>query len=593
MERAMSESQRTNPANPAAKSMDDIMALCKRRGFIYQASEIYGGINGFWDYGPLGAQLKKNLRDAWWQDVVMNPCQGRPGPDGEPVEIVPLDTCIIQNPKVWEASGHVGGFNDPMVDDRETKQRFRADHIHGLHVDPDSPLHRAVGMVTGGFGNLTELPALTVVASSVGDAIHQFENPDRAMTQHIRGVNPSEDDPEIRQLNDGARRKGSPARAIRVTGRDGRAWLGVVTPVSMQILRDHAQYIPSPATQNIGSLTEPRAFNLMFKTFVGATSAQTDENAAYLRPETAQGIFVNFRNVVDTTRVAVPFGIAQTGKAFRNEVTPRNFTFRSREFEQMEIEFFCHESEAVAWYRFWRDWRMQWWQGLGLAGENLQLREHDRDELAHYAKTGAGTSDIEYRFPFTAPGFGELEGIAHRGDFDLTQHEQHSGKKMQYFDTTRGEPAPNGQPKGAWYTPHVIEPSAGLDRGVLAIICEAYTPDPGRPSGVVMKFHPRIAPIKAAVFPLVNKDGMPEKGQELRRELVARFGHLGAIEYDAKQSIGKRYARMDEAGCPFCFTIDGETLTDGTVTVRNRDTAEQERIPLSRVVEFLAARLGG
>ena len=519
-------------SNNANKSMDDIMALCKRRGFIYQASEIYGGINGFWDYGPLGAQLKKNLRDAWWQDVVMNPCVGRPGPDGEPVEIVPVDTCIIQNPKVWEASGHVGGFNDPMIDCRESKARYRADHVRaisGKGKRNEAPI----------FAFLTDTPSETkqrkAAAKKFGNEIEEFD--------------------------------------LLELGTDFANVLG-------------------PDADTLGTLTEPRAFNLMFKTFVGATSAQTDENAAYLRPETAQGIFINFKNVVDTTRVSVPFGIAQTGKAFRNEVTPRNFTFRSREFEQMEIEFFCHADDAKTWFTFWRDWRYQWWQEIGLAGDNLILRNHDSDELAHYAKEGEGTSDIEYRFPFTAPGYGELEGIAHRGNFDLTQHEEHSKKKMQYFDTTRGELAPNGQPKGEWYTPHCIEPSAGLDRGVLAIICEAYTPDESRASKVYMKFHPRVAPIKAAVFPLVNKDGMPEKAAELHQELVKKFGHLGAIETDAKQSIGKRYARMDEAGCPICFTIDGDTLTDGTITVRDRDTAEQKRIPMAQASAYLAEVLG-
>lgn len=329
----------------------------------------------------------------------------------------------------------------------------------------------------------------------------------------------------------------------------------------------------------------------MFKTVLGATGNMED-NAAYLRPETAQGIFINFKNVVDTTRVAVPFGIAQTGKAFRNEVTPRNFTFRSREFEQMEIEFFCHPDEAAGWYAFWRDWRMEWWQSLGLEGDNLILREHDSDELAHYAKEGAGTSDIEYRFPFTAPGFGELEGIADRTNFDLKQHAEHAGAKLEYFDNTRGELAKNGQPKGERYLPHVIEPSAGLDRGVLALLCEAYTPDPERASGVYMKFHPRLAPIKAAVFPLVKKDGMPEVAAPLAAALRKRFGHLGTIEYDEKQSIGKRYARMDEAGCPFCFTIDGDTLTDNTVTVRHRDTLDQERIAIDSVPDYLAEKLG-
>ncbi|MEC9377921.1 MAG: glycine--tRNA ligase, partial [Candidatus Latescibacterota bacterium] len=312
-------------------------------------------------------------------------------------------------------------------------------------------------------------------------------------------------------------------------------------------------------------------------TFIGATATAND--VAYLRPETAQGIFVNFRNVVDTTRVKVPFGIAQTGKAFRNEVTPRNFTFRSREFEQMEIEFFCHKDDAAKWYAYWRDSRMAWWKSIGLGGDNLRLREHDSDELAHYAKEGAGASDVEYRFPFTAPDFGELEGVADRSDYDLRQHAQHARAKLEYFDQERNER----------FLPTVIEPSAGLDRGVLALICEAYTPDESRPSKVFMKFHPRVAPVKAAVFPLVNKDGMPEIGEKLHKRLRKRFG---MVEYDAKQSIGKRYARMDEVGCPFCFTIDGQTVEDGTVTVRHRDTLEQERIAVDAVEGFLAEKLG-
>jgi glycyl-tRNA synthetase len=285
----------------------------------------------------------------------------------------------------------------------------------------------------------------------------------------------------------------------------------------------------------------------------------------------------------------MPFGIAQTGKSFRNEVTPRNFTFRSREFEQMEIEFFCHESEALAWYAYWRDWRMEWWRSIGLAGDNLILREHDADELAHYSKA---TSDVEYRFPFSAPGYGELEGIAYRGNFDLSQHQKFSGVKMEYNDTERGEVLPNGSRRGERYVPHVIEPSAGLDRGVLAVLCEAYTKDESRPSPEFMKIHPRLAPIKAAIYPLVAKEGMPEVAEKLFEEVSRRFGRLGFIEFDEKQSIGKRYARMDEAGCPFCFTIDGETLTNQTVTVRSRDTGSQERIGLDKVVGFLAEQLG-
>ena len=328
-------------------------------------------------------------------------------------------------------------------------------------------------------------------------------------------------------------------------------------------------------------------FKLMFETWSGVT--QSDDNKVYLRPETAQGVFVQFKNVIDTTRVRLPLGIGNAGKSFRNEITPRNYTYRSREFEQAELEFFCHPSESVAWYKFWRDFRMEWWKSIGLAGENLILREHAKDELSHYSQ---GTSDVEYRFPFTSPEYGELEGIAHRGDYDLTQHQKASGVKLDYFDTDRGELLPNGSKKGERYLPHCIEPAAGLDRGVLALICEAYTVDQARPSPEFMKFHPRIAPIKAAVFPLVNKDGMPEVAEKLHTELVKKFGKIGAIETDPKQSIGKRYARMDEAGCPYCFTIDGDTLTNQTVTVRDRDTGKQDRIALDKVSGFVAEKLG-
>jgi glycyl-tRNA synthetase len=336
----------------------------------------------------------------------------------------------------------------------------------------------------------------------------------------------------------------------------------------------------------------------MFKTYVGALM---DEDAvAFLRPETAQGIFVNFKNVVDSTRIKIPFGIAQIGKSFRNEITPRNYTFRSREFEQMEIEFFCHPDESEKWYAYWRDVRMQWYTDLGLASDKLQLREHDKEELSHYSR---GTADVEYAFPFLSEGeYGELEGVAHRGDFDLRSHMEGkldpntnplelqkggdgkplykgSGKDLTYFDQQRNER----------FTPHVIEPSAGADRATLAFICEAYTVDDSRPSPELMKFHPRLAPIKAAVFPLVAKDGMPEIAEPIYQEVRKRW----PAQYDAKQSIGKRYARMDEAGTPFCFTIDGQTKEDSTVTVRDRDTGQQERIDKSRVVEFLEEKLSG
>lgn len=564
-----------NTATPA-KSMDDIMSLCKRRGFVYQASEIYQGakisgsdtaisFNGFWDYGPLGAQLKKNLRDAWWTDVVMMGAGGQTGPDGNPVEIVPVDTCIIQHPKVWEASGHLAGFADPMRKCPGCGHFVRADHLWEILAVSCPWLTDLLQVFTPGSGEIDTARLMSWAkgkGKKLAPNLALVKNPEVTLSWLATRVNGQPDAPlELQEF---------------------------VQHIATEQLNETGLQDPCPLCG--GALGEPAPFKLMFESWAGVM--QSNESKVYLRPETAQGIFINFKNVVDTTRVSVPFGIAQTGKAFRNEVTPRNFTFRSREFEQMEIEFFCHPDDAQAWYIFWRDWRMQWWKDLGLGGDNLILREHDKDELAHYAKEGAGTSDIEYRFPFTAPGYGELEGIAHRTDFDLKQHQEHSKKKMEYHDTARGEPLPNGQPKGEWYLPHVIEPSAGLDRGVLAILCEAYTPDPDRPSGVYMKFHPRIAPIKAAVFPLVKKDGMPEIAAPLHAQLRKRFGHLGTIEYDVKQSIGKRYARMDEAGCPFCFTIDSQTLTDHTVTVRHRDTLEQERIALDQVGDYLADKLG-
>ncbi len=565
-------------ASPSTKSMDAIMALCKRRGFIYQASEIYGGINGFWDYGPLGAQLKKNLRDAWWQDMIMQPCWGRKGPGGQAVECVPVETRIIQHPKVWEASGHVGGFNDPMVDDKETKQRFRADHLQGFYAE-EGDLWTNESQRRAYFEGRLEFkfyPRVTIVASTPGEAL-------QALQDNPKLIKPF-------KLLDVLGEMRTPVGAslmVTLEGIGGKRFTGEISAVPIKDLKERHDKIVSPFSGKTGVLTEPKQFNLMFISYTGAVFSE--ENKVYLRPETAQGVFVQFKNVIDTTRVRIPFGIGNTGTSFRNEVTPRNFTFRSREFEQAELEFFCHPDESRAWYEFWRDFRMEWWKSLGLAGDNLILREHEQDELSHYSQ---GTSDVEYRFPFTAPGFGELEGIAHRGDFDLRQHQQHSKAKLEYFDTERGEVLPNGSRRGERYLPHCIEPAAGLDRGALAIICEAYTKDDSRPSPEIMKIHPRLAPIKAAVFPLVNKDGMPEIAEKLHAELARKFGRHGFIETDAKQSIGKRYARMDEAGCPYCFTIDGDTTKDQTVTVRDRDTGRQERVAIDKVSGLLGERLG-
>ena len=466
--------------------MEKLVSLCRRRGFIFQSSEIYGGINGFWDYGPLGVELKKNVKEAWWQDMVRNPPLG---PDGQEIHMVGVDCSLVMNPKVWEASGHVAGFSDPMVDCKTDgcKGRFRADQLAGMTC-PLKP-SKAPG---------------------------QFEK---------------------------------------------------------------------------CQLTEARVFNLMFKTFIGALE---DPSAiAYLRPETAQGIFVNYKNVLDSTRLKLPFGIAQVGKAFRNEINPRNYTFRSREFEQMEIEFFCHPDESMKWYRYWRDVRVRWYSQLGIRSERLRPREQTAEERAFYS---IGTTDIEYMFPFSEEPQ-ELEGVAHRASYDLTQHMKHSGKDLSYFDEdlwAKSDKSPYGGDKkketeakaGLPYrfTPHVIEPSAGADRFTLAVLCEAYAEDTiGGEERVVMRFHPRMAPIKAAILPLVNKEGMPEKAFALYRELKQDYN----VFYDDKGAVGRRYRRQDEAGTPFCVTVDGQSLQDSTVTIRDRDTTEQRRIPIGGVSDEL------
>ncbi|WP_432799109.1 glycine--tRNA ligase [Poriferisphaera sp. WC338] len=530
----------TSTLAPEQKSMEELVSLCKRRGFVYPASEIYGGINGFWDYGPLGIALKNNIRDHWWKHMVDCPPIG---PDGEPVSIVGLDSSIIQNPKTWEASGHVGGFSDPMVDCTESKKRYRADHVLCATAKAEKN------------GEVRELGFLAVLDGDQAPA--DFEK-----------------------------------RASKLCKKTGG---GEVLPVTHD---DFAEFHTLPREQQLlvlgpdatqpGTLTEPREFNLMFETYVGAI--RDDSAKAYLRPETAQGIFLNYKNVLDTMRVKMPFGIAQIGKSFRNEVTPRNFIFRSREFEQMEMEWFCSPEDSLKWYEFWKNERMKWWESLGINTDNLIFRDHDDDELAHYSNACV---DVEYKYPFTAPGYGELEGVAHRGCFDLTQHQTHAKTKLEYFDQDlqvklQKEGVDKDEiKKRTRYVPNVIEPASGLTRAVLVLLCEAFTPDESRPSKVYMKFKPKFAPIKAGIFPLVNKDGMPEIAQKLYMQLREKF----TCQYDVKQSIGKRYARMDEAGTPYCFTIDGDTLNDNTVTVRDRDSQEQTRIPIDQVESFLAEKL--
>ena len=527
--------------------MDKLTALCKRRGFIYQSSEIYGGIGGFWDYGPLGVELKRNIKDLWWHDMVTNPPIG---PDGHEVEMVGVDCSIIMNPKVWEASGHATGFADPMVDCKECKARFRLDKVFQVMVSrPD-----------GG----AEFAHFSVEAdSAVGAA-------------------------ELAQ-----------AQAKKLSKKHGGGEFVVQAVPFKDVIDANLANLKCPACEALGSLTEPRAFNLMFETFVGAV--QDASAKAYLRPETAQGIFANFKNVLDTTRVKVPFGMAQVGKSFRNEINPRNYTFRSREFEQMEIEFFCHAADSMHWYEFWRNVRYNWYVNLGLKSEKLRLRDQGPEELAHYSKACA---DIEYLFPFSDE-FQELEGVAHRGNFDLTQHAKFSGKDLTYFDDEAWErdrptfggdkekekTAKNAEPYR--FLPTVIEPSAGADRATLAFLCEAYTEDQApdengvMQSRVVMKFHPKLAPIKVAVFPLVKKEGMPEVGEAIYREVKKQFTAF----YDDKGAVGRRYRRQDEVGTPFCVTVDGDTLKDGTVTIRDRDSLAQVRVPKDGIVAWLRERL--
>jgi len=535
-------------------SMEKIVSLCKRRGFLFQSSEIYGGLQGFWDYGPLGVELKRNLKDAWWRDM----CSGHNEmvqPAGAPstFDMVGLDSTIIMHPQIWKCSGHYDMFHDYMVDCRESKKRYRHDQVRGRWVS-----HQEA----------------KVFVTTMAEA-----DEEQAEIQH-------------RAL-----------KYFKLRPKDAEALVYDGPSTTLDTVDEFSQVL-GPDAKTLGTLTEPREFNLMFKTTIGALGGE--EDYAFLRPETAQGIFVNFKNVLDSSRINVPFGIAQVGKSFRNEITPRNFTFRSREFEQMEIEFFCHPNSSQDWYRYWRDRRLAWYQTLGLAPESLLMREHAAEELAHYS---VGTADIEYAFPFLPKGeYGELEGIAHRGDFDLRSHMEGkldpSTRPMVVELDEFGKPRHRGSGRdltyrdditGERFTPHVIEPSAGADRGALAFLCEAYHEDEapdenGKPqTRVVMKLHPRLAPIKAAVFPLVKKDGMPELAQEIYAELKRDL----AVFYDEKSAVGRRYRRQDEAGTPYCITVDTESLTTQTVTIRDRDTLEQTRVKIGELAAELKRRISG
>ncbi|RJP32198.1 MAG: glycine--tRNA ligase [Phycisphaerales bacterium] len=595
-----------------AQTMEKIVALCRRRGFIFGSSEIYGGIGGFWDYGPLGCELKRNIKDAWWHDCVRNPPVG---PDGREYQMVGVDCSIIMNPKVWEASGHVGGFSDPMVDCKACKRRFRADQLWTVEVFSRGffdTSHFDASFTDRSIGLLPTVeyhPGTAIQGEPGWIASGLFDSSRSALDSVEELVRKSSRYNKIASLKSFEITDRSPKGMLGLfKGKDGdgREYQGVVgyldaLPFSVNSVR------PRPCPECFGELTESRAFNLMFQTYVGAL--QDPASMAYLRPETAQGIFANFQNVYDTSRVKIPFGIAQIGKAFRNEINPRNYIFRSREFEQMEIEFFCHPDESMMWYEFWRDARIDWYKSLGIASERLRPRQQGKDELAHYS---SACTDIEYLFPFSEEPQ-ELEGVAHRGDFDLRAHGKGSKNKEDAFAvfddeawerdkdkfTAEGaegaekaklaERAKEAKSRPPYrYVPHVIEPSAGADRFTLAVLCEAYSFDESRASPEFLKFHPRLAPIKAAVFPLVAKDGLPE----VAMPIYEAIRKVMPCQYDAKQSIGKRYARMDEAGTPFCFTIDGQTKEDGTVTVRNRDDAGQQRIDKSRCLEYLRQKLG-
>ncbi len=436
-------------------TMDKIVSLCKRRGFVFQSSEIYGGISSSYDYGHYGVLLKNNVKAQWWRAMLQ-----------ERDDVVALDSAIIQHPRTWEASGHLAGFTDPLVDCRTCKLRFRADHLD---------------------------------VSACG----------RKPSKH-------------------------------------------------------------PGETDQCDLTPARDFNLMFETTIGPV--KEEGSIVYLRPETAQGIFLNFRNYLQFSRKKPPFGIAQIGKSFRNEITPGNFIFRTREFEQMEMEFFVAPADAPAWYEHWLKQRHNWYLELGIRADHLRLRAHDADELSHYS---SGTSDVEYLFPI---GWQELEGVANRGNFDLSRHAEYSGQKLEYVDTASGER----------YVPHVIEPAAGVDRSMLAFLVDAYDEDEIEgDTRTVLRLHPQLAPVKVAVLPLVRKDGQPELAQEVYRELRARM----QAELDVSGAIGRRYRRQDEIGTPWAVTIDHQSLEDRTVTVRDRDSLTQDRVAIDDLAAELERRL--
>jgi glycyl-tRNA synthetase len=555
----------------AAKiDMAKFAKFCKETGFIFQSSEIYGGLNGFWDYGPLGVELKKNIKDAWWQDMVRNP---PPGPDGQEIRMVGLDCSIIMNPQVWVASGHVATFADPTRKCSGCGKFTRADQLWPILAECEW-MNSLIQEFTPLSGKI-DTPRLMKWAKGKGQKLA----PNLALVRN----------PEVTISFLSTRVNGQPEAPPDLQE--------MVRYFATEQLHQTGLQEPCPACG--APLGEAKQVSLMFESHAGLE--KTEESKVYLRPETAQGIFANYRNVLNSTRLKLPFGIAQIGKAFRNEVTPRNYTFRSREFEQMEIEFFCRPSESMKWYEFWRDLRKKWYSTLGIQSENLRPKEQSPEERAFYS---IGTTDIEYMFPFSDEPQ-ELEGVAHRAEYDLTQHAKHSGKAddMSYFDeelwnndsqtmATRSfkewlKSNPTAEEIAKYkFTPHVIEPSAGADRFTLAVLCEAYHEDKitdakgNLEERIVMRFHPRLAPFKAAIFPLVNKDGMPEKAMKLYRELKAHFN----VFYDDKGAVGRRYRRQDEIGTPFCITVDGETMAKDIVTIRYRDEIGADGKPVQKSI---------
>ena len=482
-----------------AKLMEKIVSLAKRRGFVFQSSEIYGGLNGCWDYGPLGVEMLNNVKREWWKSMTYRE------------NIEGIDASILMHPRVWEASGHVENFTDPMVDCKQCKARYRIDVL---------------------FDELS-LKKKKEVLREIDAQKFGGQQKDDFISEEFAKLTATDQD------------------AAKI------------------VLR-----LSCPACGNKGTFTEARKFNLMFKTFVGPV--EDSSSVVYLRPETAQGIFVNFLNVQSASRQKLPFGIAQIGKAFRNEINTKNFLFRTREFEQMEMQFFCKPGSDDAHFDYWRSERMKWFIGLGMKKEKLQWHQHPKDKLAHYAKDAY---DIEYLFPF---GWGEIEGVHNRTNFDLTRHEQFSGKSMKYFDEESKEK----------FTPFVIETSAGASRSFMAFLVDSYheeeapTAEGAAETRIVMKLDPRLAPTKIAIFPLVNRDGMPEFARKVEDELRSHF----RVFYDDSGAVGRRYRRQDEVGTPFCITIDSQTLQDQSVTVRDRDTMIQERIPASKLKEYFAVK---